>query len=224
MVQRKVHGLETNAAREANERDRTSADQVNPPSKSKTPAPHSDAERQTGSPTGDGDEAESLAKALGVADRGFAQGLFGHLLASARGSNKLDLEQLIFTLAVVKGKEPKRELDLMLLAQMSTIHTALMHASGVLAQAKNVLEVDTLTRTVNQLARTYTAQYDTFNRHHNVVDQKVTVQNVSVAEGGQAIVGHVTQAAPAAANETPAKAALALTDDRKPSMEILGDA
>ena len=78
MVQPKVRGLEIEAARQANERDRTSADQVNP-RKSGTPAPHSDAERQIVSPnpTGDGDHTGSLAKALGVADRDFADGLWG---------------------------------------------------------------------------------------------------------------------------------------------------
>jgi hypothetical protein len=166
MVQSKVRSSETNAARQADQCDRPLADQVNSPSKS-TQTPHSNAQCQTVSsdPASDGDDAESLAKVLGVADRDFAQGLVGHLLASARRTNKLDLEQLLFTLAVIKGKEPKRELDVMLLAQMSAIHRAIMHASGVLAQAENVLEVDTLTRTVTQLARTYTAQYDAFNRH-----------------------------------------------------------
>ena len=81
MVQPKVRGLEIEAARQANERDRISADQVNPPRKSGTPAPHSDAERQMVSPnpTGDGDDAGSLAKVLGVANHDFVQGLWGNL-------------------------------------------------------------------------------------------------------------------------------------------------
>src|SRR6185437_15920347 len=142
--------------------------------------------------------------------------------ANARGPDKFDKRELFFTLAVIKGKKSKDELDIMLLAQMSAIHAALLKFSGDLARAETALEVESLTRAVNQLARTYTAQYDAFNRHHSGVDQKVTVQNVSVAEGGQAIVGHVTQAAPATAHEMLAKAAPALTDERKPAMEILG--
>jgi hypothetical protein len=131
MDRHKVGGFETNAARQANERARTSADQVNP--RSKSPAPHSDAQRQTVSPnpTGDGDDAGSLAKALGVADRDFAEGLFGHLLAaSARGSGKFSMQELFFALAVIKRKKPKDELDIMLLAQMSAVHTALMKADA----------------------------------------------------------------------------------------------
>ena len=110
------------------------------------------------------------------------------------------------------------------LAQMSAINMVLMKAVGDLARAEYHAERESLTRAVNQLARTYTAQLDAFSRYRGGVDQQVTVQNVSVAEGGQAIVGNVTQAAPAAAGEMLAKAVPALTDDRKPPMEILGGA
>ena len=75
---------------------------------------------------------------LGLADRDFADGLFGHLLAaSARGPDKVDKQELFFTLAVIKGKKSKDELDIMLLAQMSAIHAALMKASGVLSSSRN---------------------------------------------------------------------------------------
>ncbi len=206
------------AARQIGERDPTSADH-----KSGTPAPRSEADRQTvSSNPGGGDDTGSLARALGVADPDFAGGLFGHLLAaSARGPDKFDTKQLLFTLAVIKAKNPKHELDIMLLAQMSAVHAALMKASGVLAQAETVLEVDTLTRTVNQLARAYAAQYDAFNRHHGGIEQQVA------AEGGQAIVGNVAHAAAAAAataRQTPFEVIPALTDGRGSAMEILGDA
>jgi hypothetical protein len=227
MVERKVHGLETNAAREANERDRASADQVNPPSKSKTPAPHGDPQRQTVSPNpaGDGDDAGSLEKALRVANDDFVQELLRQLLnVCARGPNKFDTADMHFTLGVIEGKKPTDELEIMQLTQMSAIHSALMKASGDLARAETVFEREYLTRALNQLARTYTAQLEAINRYRGAIGNKVTVQNVSVADGGQAIVNPVTQAAPATAHEMPAKAAPALTDDRRPAMEILGDA
>jgi len=52
-------------------------------------------------------------------------------------------------------------------------------------------------------------------------EQKVTVQHVSVSDGGQAIVGNVTQAARETAPEKPANASPALTDGQKPAMTIL---
>ena len=96
MVQPKVRGLEIEAVRQANERDRTSAEQVNP-GKSGTSAPCRDAERQTVSPnpTGNRDDAGSLAKVLGVANSDFVQGLLGQLLqVSARGRDKFDTVSL----------------------------------------------------------------------------------------------------------------------------------
>jgi hypothetical protein len=227
MVQRKIHGLETNAARETKERDRTSADQVNPTSKSKTSAPHNDAEREavSSNPAGDGDDGGPLEKVLGVANDHFVQGLLKQLLnVSARGPDKFDMADMQFTLGVIEGKKPTDELEMMHLAQMTAVHSALMKASGDLARAETVFEREYLTRAANQLARTYTAQLEVFNRYRGAIANKVTVQNVSVADGGQAIVGPVTQAAPATVHQMPAKAAPALTDDRKPAMEILGDA
>jgi hypothetical protein len=96
MVQSKIRGSESNAARQADKRGRTSADQVNP-SKSGTTAPHRDAEPQTVSPnpTGNRDDAGSLAKVLGVANSDFVQGLLGQLLqVSARGRDKFDTVSL----------------------------------------------------------------------------------------------------------------------------------
>lgn len=227
MVEHKIAGFETDAARQCGERGRISADQINPPSKAKTPAPHGDAQCQmvSPSPKGDDDDGGPLEKVLRGANHEFVQGLLRQLLhVSARGRDKFDPADMHFTLGVIEGKKPTDELEMMHLAQMTAVHSALMKASGDLARAETVFEREYLTRAVNQLARTYTAQLEAFNRYRGAIGNKVTVQNVSVADGGQAIVGPVTQAAPATVHQMPAKAPPTLTDDRKPAMEILGDA
>ena len=61
---------------------------------------------------------------------------------------------------------------------------------------------------VNKFARTFTGQMDTLHRCRSGPEQKVTVNNVSVNEGGQAIVGSVThkrcrQRQPDATNSPP---------------------
>jgi hypothetical protein len=48
----------------------------------------------------------------------------------------------------------------------------------------------------NRLARTFAAQVEAFNRYRSSREQKMTVQHVDVAEGGQAIVGNVSAPAP----------------------------
>ena len=52
-------------------------------------------------------------------------------------------------------------------------------------------------------------------------DQKVLVQQVSVSEGGQAIVGNITQAARETAPDTTSPPAL--TDARMAAMPIIGN-
>jgi hypothetical protein len=47
------------------------------------------------------------------------------------------------------------------------------------------------------------------------------VQHVSVGEGGQAIVGNVTQATPQAASKQASDTPPALTDARQPAMPII---
>jgi hypothetical protein len=78
-------------------------------------------------------------------------------------------------------------------------------------------------RALNKLARTFAMQMEALKRYRTGGEQKVTVQHVSVSEGGQAIVGNVTQAAGERALEKPANSMPALTDARQPAMTILGD-
>ena len=168
MVEHKVAGFETDAARQCGERGRISADQINPPSKAKTPAPHGDAQCQmvSPSPKGDDDDGGPLEKVLRGANHEFVQGLLRQLLhVSARGRDKFDPADMHFTLGVIEGKKPTDELEMMHLAQMTAVHSALMKASGDLARAETVFEREYLTRAVNQLARTYTAQLEAFNRY-----------------------------------------------------------
>jgi hypothetical protein len=46
---------------------------------------------------------------------------------------------------------------------------------------------------LGRLARTFPAQIEALNRHRSHGEPAITVQNVSVGDGGNAIVGNVTQ-------------------------------
>ena len=78
--------------------------------------------------------------------------------------------------------------------------------------------------TATKLARTFTGQMEALKRYRTGGEQKVTVQHVSVNEGGHAIVGHVTHTKSPmpvlnkSKDETPA-----LTDSRQAAMPMLGD-
>ena len=82
--------------------------------------------------------------------------------------------------------------------------------------------LDSTERALNKLARTFAAQVEALKRYRTGGEQTVTVQHVSVSDGGQAIVGNVTQASRETAAEQVAKAAPQLTHAKEAPMPILG--
>jgi hypothetical protein len=107
----------------------------------------------------------------------------------------------------------------MLASQMAATHMAAIKFIGRLAQFESTELHDCHERTLSKLLRAFIMQVEAFNRYQNGGEQKVTVQQVSVSEGSQAIVGNVTQNALAKpAGETPA-----LTDARQPAMPPIND-
>jgi hypothetical protein len=66
-----------------------------------------------------------------------------------------------------------------------------------LAHVENIPQQDSAERAFNKLTRTFAAQVAALKDYRSRGEQKMTVQHVHVAEGGQAIVGNVN-ATPAA--------------------------
>jgi len=162
-----------------------------------------------------------LMEALGTTDVDFVNGLIEQLASTGSHGGQVDEHGLNFMLSVVKGIKPKDPLEAMLAAQMTAIHMATLTLARQLAQTETIQHQDSAERALNKLARTYVAQMEALKRYRTGGEQKVTVQHVSVSEGGQAIVGNVSHAA----GET---AAIALEnsppvlDAQKPAMSILG--
>jgi hypothetical protein len=116
----------------------------------------------------------------------------------------------------------------MLAAQMAAVHQAILTSARQFACAEMIDQHDSAERAFNKFARTFATQMEALKRYRTGGEQKVTVQHVSVGQGGQAIVGNVTPAAREAARETaPEKAANltpALSHSKEPPMTIIGDA
>jgi hypothetical protein len=88
----------------------------------------------------------------------------------------------------VKGIQPRDQVEGMLAAQMAAVHRARLE----LARAYHSRTAWSAPAT--SLARTFASQMQALKRYRTGGEQKLTVQNVSVNDGGQAIVGNVTQA------------------------------
>jgi hypothetical protein len=163
-----------------------------------------------------------LRDALGSSDRDFLNVILRQLAnASARGG-QVDEDDLNFMVSVVKGIEPRDQIETMLAAQIAGIHNTIMTFTRRLANVENIPQQDSAERALNKLARTFVSQMEALKRYRTGGEQKVTVQHVSVSEGGQAIVGNVTQT-PREATDNPSSSLPALSHSQTRAMKVIDE-
>ena len=155
-----------------------------------------------------------LMEALAAIDPDFVTGLVSQLARA--GGGEVDEQRLNFMLSVVKSIKPRDQVEAMLAAQMAAVHTATMRFSRNLAEAEYLDLQDSAERTFNKLTRTFVIQMDALKRYRTGGEQAITVQHVNVSEGGQAIVGNVTQGKRDAPPVESAARSLDLTRDNEP--------
>jgi len=133
-----------------------------------------------------------IAEALGTRDFDFLNGLLTQLCNVGSRGKKIDEAGLNFMLSIIKGVEPRDQMEAMLAAQMAAVHNATMTFARRLAHVDNIQQQDSAERAFNKLARTFAAQLEALKRYRSAGEQTVRVEHVTVNEGGQAIVGNVS--------------------------------
>lgn len=168
------------------------------------------------------EEGERLmAEALGVSDREAMEGILRQLVRASVSGGRPDQTSLAFMLSMVRSIAPRDAIEAMLVTQMVSVHVMATRCAHQLASAGNVAWQESATRALARLTRTFPAQIEALSRYRNRGEAGITVQNLSVQDGGKAIVGNVTQhasvivAAPADAG-APAKARSAESRERAP--------
>ena len=134
-----------------------------------------------------------MANALGVADRDAMDGILRQLVRASASGGSPDEVNLSFMISMVKSIKPRDSVEAMLVAQMVSVHVMAMRCAHHLANAEDLAQHDSAARALGRLARTFPAQIDALNRYRSQGEPAITVQNVSVGDGGKAIVGNVTQ-------------------------------
>jgi len=134
-----------------------------------------------------------MADALGVADRDAMHGILRQLVKASVKGERPDEVNLAFMISMVKSIKPRDSVEAMLVAQMVSVHVMAMRCAYHLANAEDVAQQDSAGRAFGRLARTFPAQIEALNRYRTNGEPAITVQNVSVGDGGKAIVGNVTQ-------------------------------
>ncbi|MGO4439619.1 hypothetical protein [Rhizobium sp. RAF56] len=138
-------------------------------------------------------DLEPIGKAFGSKNPNFINGLLNQLIGIGSQGPKADVEGTAFVVAMVAGVKPQDQVEMMLAAQMAAVHNATMTFARRLAHVENIPQQDSASRALNQLARTFAAQVEALKRYRTGGQQQVTVKHVTVNEGGQAIVGNVSQ-------------------------------
>ena len=134
-----------------------------------------------------------LADALGTGDYEFAGGLLTQLTDASRSGKIATEQELNFMLSVVRGINPRDETEALLAAQMAAIHNATMVAARRLNHVETIAQQDSASTMLNKLARTFASQVEALKKYRSGGEQTIKVQHVTVNEGGQAIVGNVSQ-------------------------------
>jgi hypothetical protein len=134
-----------------------------------------------------------MANALGVADREAMDGIIRQLVKASASGGSPDEVNLSFMISMVTSIKPRDSVEAMLVAQMVSVHVMAMRCAHHLANAGDLAQHDSAARALGRLARTFPAQIEALNRYRSHGEPTITVQNVSVGDGGKAIVGNVTQ-------------------------------
>lgn len=159
-----------------------------------------------------------MKSALGSWDSGFIVGLLAQLGRCAVCEGQINVVNLNFLLAYIVDGKPRNQTEAMLAAQMAMVHFWTMTLTSNLSEI-DLAQLEIYERTINEFMRTFTMQMEALNRHRFGGEQKITVQHVSVSEGGQAILGNITQHPRGGAlDPTP----LALADSKARPMKVVG--
>lgn len=134
-----------------------------------------------------------LAEALGAVDRDALHGMLRQLVKASAIGQKPDEANLAFMISTIKSIAPKDSIEAMLVSQMVSVHVAAMRCACRLACTDDLPQQESVARAMTRLCRTFAAQVEALGRHRNSDERAITVQNLSVQDGGRAIVGNVTQ-------------------------------
>jgi hypothetical protein len=143
-----------------------------------------------------------LLEALGGTDPDFLEGFLKQLCIANSHDRSVDEDGLNFMLSIVKGIEPRDQVEAMLAAQMAVTHNATMTFARRLNHVETIPQQDSAERAFNKLARTFAAQVEALKRYRSVGEQTMRVGQVTVSEGGQAIVGNVASGGRGASEKT----------------------
>lgn len=135
-------------------------------------------------------DPETLQKRYGSKDSMFLQTIVLQLMELGIKNANTDSIAAAFGLAVIRSANPINATEAMLLTQMTAVHNAVMKLFERLNQEQEVEKIDVIARCLASMSRVYAEQFKALRSAHQE-PSSVRVENVTVNDGGQAIVGQV---------------------------------
>jgi hypothetical protein len=129
---------------------------------------------------------------VGTQDSDAFQYLIGQLLPVVdRNVADKQYERMNQVMPLLRAIAPKDELEGMLAVQIIGIHAMAMEmmTRGMVSEMAD--GVNNNVNRVTKLTRTFITQLEALDKHRGKGQQKITVEHVTVNDGGQAIVGNV---------------------------------
>lgn len=167
--------------------------------KEKPPAPHFSVKKHEDGTThitqAHPDKAvgeKILMEQVGTTSPYFLEGIIKQTLAAYTGNKTPPTENEVnFAISAIRGIEPRDEVEAMLATQMVAIHNATMRVAEHFTRVENLMQFEAQEKAYNKLARTFAAQVQALKTYRTGGEQKMVVQHVHVADGGQAVIGPV---------------------------------
>jgi hypothetical protein len=138
-------------------------------------------------------ELKSLHGALGAKSQEMALHLVNQIANVVHNSSENDPSKSIaLGVTLQHAIQPKDELEALLAAQMvGTHHLAMRFLARATLPDQTVDIINANVERATKMMRTFTSQMEALNRYRGKGQQKVTVEHVTVNQGGQAVIGNV---------------------------------
>lgn len=123
----------------------------------------------------------------------FGSDLILQVIAATCKNKTLEVEKANAVTSALSEIKPKSALEGMMAVQMVIVHNQAMR---LLSYANNTTfnpQIELYLNLANKLLRTFISQFDALTKCRRNGQQKVTVEHVHINEGGQAIVGTVSE-------------------------------
>jgi hypothetical protein len=162
-----------------------------------------------------------LQEAIGAGSGEFLATILVQLCSVCTTKDTVNEAQLNLMFSVLRGIHPRDQMEAMLGIQAAAIHWEIMSQLERVAGLTGTVQQEIPIGSINGLARTYAKLMVTLKQYRTGGEQKVTVQHVSVNEGGQAIVANMTHDTRGSVSKQFADKPLALTNSRQEPMPII---